>query len=460
MEKRDNLHVLATNIAIEKIFVYDQKMKREKYNHLLLWKQSPTRKPLVLRGARQVGKTHLLKTFGSNEYEEVAYFNFERDIRLREFFKADLAPQTILEQLRIYSEKQLLPSKTLIIFDEIQECPKALNSLKYFYEEMPTMHVAAAGSLLGIQLAHEKGFPVGKVNFLDLYPLTFLEFLSAVGADSLCKFLAKIEEPVPIAEGFHQELLGYLRKYFFVGGMPEAVFSYSNSKDLSQVRQIHQDILDAYELDFAKHAAPSQIMKISEVWHSIPSQLARENKKFIFSAIRKSARAREYEAAIQWLVQAGIILRSSHISVPKIPLSGYENKEIFKIYLLDIGLLSTMSQLPAHAILEGHDLFTEFKGALTENFVAETLTSQNIDLFYWTSEGIAEVDFIIEFDTKILPLEVKSGTSQHKKSLRFYEQKFVPKIMIRTSLLNLKHDEKVLNIPLYLLEQIHALLKL
>lgn len=417
------------------------------------------RKPLVLRGARQVGKTHLLKTFGSNEYEEVAYFNFERDMRLSEFFKAELNPQTILEQLRIYSEKQLLPGKSLLIFDEIQECPKALNSLKYFCEEMPSIHVAAAGSLLGIQLAHEKGFPVGKVNFLDLYPLTFLEFLRAIGAESLCAFLEKIEQPVPISEVFHQDLLGYLRKYFFVGGMPEAVSSYVSSKDLHQVRQIHQDILDAYALDFAKHAPANQVMKINEVWQSIPSQLGRENKKFIFSTIRKSARGREYEAAIQWLVQAGIILRSSHISVPRFPLSGYENKEVFKIYLLDIGLLSTMSQLSAHAILEGHELFTEFKGALTENFVAQTLTSQNIDLFYWTSEGTAEVDFIIEFDTKIFPLEVKSVISQHQKSLRFYDQKFIPEILIKTSLLNLKHDGKVLSIPLYLLERIHALFK-
>lgn len=435
-------------------------MKRDLYQKLLNWKASKQRKPLILRGARQVGKTYLLRTFAAQEYSSYVYLNFEEDPKLSQFFTGQLTPKSILENLSIYRNQEIKPETTLLIFDEIQESAEALNSLKYFQEQANEFHVVAAGSLLGIKLTQIKGFPVGKVNFYDLYPLCFFEFLAAIGKTKLRDYLLELKETQPLPEPIHQELTELLKKYMFIGGMPEAVADYVNNTSIINIRKIQQDILDAYVLDFAKHAPANQVMKISAVWESIPSQLAKENKKFIFSAFGKSARGREYEAAIQWLADAGLIHKSYNISTPKLPLEGYSDKHVFKVFLLDVGLLAAMSKIPASAILEGEQLFAGFNGAFTENFMAQELASQHGQIYYWTSEGKAEIDFVLQHNLEVVPLEVKAGTSTHKKSLHAYSEKYQPRIMARASLLNLKKDGKILNIPLYLIKQWETLIDL
>jgi len=437
-------------------------MKRDLYGELLSWKASKSRKPLILRGARQVGKTHLLKKFGKQEYDTCIYLNFEEDPKLAEFFSEALSPSSILEKIGIYLEREIKPEGTLLIFDEIQECPAALNSLKYFQEDANEFHIIAAGSLLGVKLAHSKGFPVGKVNFLDLYPLTFFEFLDAIGKNKLRSFLEEIKKcepiPEPIPEPFHNELLALLKKYMYIGGMPEVVAAYASTENLLSIRDIQKEILKAYDLDFAKHAPKEEIMKISLVWESIPSQLAKENKKFVFSMIKQSARGREYEVAIQWLNEAGLILKAYNISSPKLPLRNYGNNNVFKVYFLDVGLLSAMCNIPAKYVIEKNNLFSEFNGAFTENFIAQELTAQHLPLYYWTSEGIAEVDFIIEQDFNVYPLEVKSGVSRRKKSLLVYGEKYKPTLLLRTSAMNLRQDGNICNIPLYLIKNFLNLL--
>jgi hypothetical protein len=428
-------------------------MERNLYHDLIAWKNAPNRKPLVLRGARQVGKTHLLKRFGEQEYASCIYLNFETDPKLADFFSGQIAPTTILETLSLYLNQEIQPGTTLLIFDEIQESPAALNSLKYFQEQAGQYHIVAAGSLLGVKLANSKGFPVGKVTFFDLYPLSFLEFVAALGKQKLVDFLTQLKTPEPLPTPIHDELLVLLKKYLFIGGMPEAVAEYIKTENILSVRKIQQDILDAYTLDFAKHAPKEQLIKISQVWQSIPSQLAKENKKFIFSALQKSARGKAYEDAIQWLTDAGLIHKSCQISAPKLPLSGYANQNFFKVFLLDVGLLAAMANIPARFIVEADEFFTEFKGAFTENLVAQELAARRQSLYYWTSEGIAEVDFIIEHELKVLPLEVKAGINRKKKSLRVYDKKYQPELLLRSSLMNLKKDENILNIPLYLISQ-------
>ncbi len=353
---------------------------------------------------------------------------------------------------------KITEGKTLLIFDEVQECPNALNSLKYFCENTPDQHIVAAGSLLGVKLAHVKGFPVGKVQFLSLYPLSFLEFLEALNETKLKNFVEELEEIGPLPPNLHEKLLGYFKEYLFVGGMPEAVAEYIDSQNVSKVREIQTAILNAYSLDFAKHAPKKHIMKINQVWSSIPSQLAKENKKFIYSAIREGARAKEFEGALQWLVEAGLIYKVPLITTPKIPLSAYVDLNAFKVYLVDVGLLGAMSNLSAKTILHENELFQEFRGAITENYVAQELMHSQYPLFYWTSEGKAELDFIISHEDCIYPLEVKSGNSSKKKSLKVYDDTYHPKMRIRTSPMNLRKDGDVLNCPLYLIEELHSLL--
>ncbi len=341
-----------------------------------------------------------------------------------------------------------------MIFDEIQECPKALNSLKYFCEEANEYHVVAAGSLLGVKTSGEKGFPVGKVNFLTMYPLTFFEFLDALNQEKMRSFLEEYSSYEPLPNPIHEKLLQLLKFYFFVGGMPEAVAYYAKSERLSIVREIQQEILNAYEKDFAKHAPPHEIMKITGVWKQIHRQLAKENKKFIFAAIRKSARGRDYEEAIQWLSDAGLIYKSYLVESPKFPLSAYAANDTFKIFLADVGLLGAQSNLPPQIIIDGDLLFTEFKGALTENFVAqELIATKHKDPYYWTSQGIAKIDFLIEEDHEIYPLEVKASASQKKKSLLVYNQKYTPTKLMRATTMNLKHDGDIYNYPLYLISR-------
>lgn len=433
-------------------------MKRKIIENLRAWKNQSKRKPLILMGARQVGKTFILKEFGRQEYANTVYLNFEDHPQLCKLFESSLDPKLILKALAIEMNTDITPGKTLIIFDETQECPNALNSLKYFCENAPDQHIIAAGSLLGVKLVHVKGFPVGKVEFLTLYPMNFLEFLEALGEIRLKEFVEELAEIEPLPPNLHEKLLSHFKEYLFIGGMPEAVAEYAESRNLLKIRSIQEAILNAYSLDFAKHAPKEHIMKINQVWAAIPSQLAKENKKFIYSALREGGRAKEFEVALQWLIEAGLIYKVSLVSVPKIPLSAYADMNAFKIYLVDVGLLGAMSHLSVKTLLHDNELFQEFRGAITENYVAQELVHSQYSLYYWTSEGRAELDYIIEQDDCIYPLEVKSGNSSKKKSLRLYGDIYHPKLLVRTSPMNLKKDGDVLNCPLYLMEKLRFIL--
>ena len=433
-------------------------MKRDIYSQLESWRHSPRRKPLVLNGARQVGKTYALQHFGKTYFKNMVYLNFEKDPKLAEYFEGSLDPKQILKFLGLHTGSTIDPGNTLLVFDEVQACPRALNSLKYFCEEANEYHIAAAGSLLGVKVSQEEGFPVGKVNFYHLYPLSFFEFLSATNNDQLRHFLEENKTITPFPLPLHEKLILLLKYYFFIGGMPEAVSEYIKHDNFLYVRDVQMEILSAYERDFAKHAPPNEVMKITTVWNQIHRQLAKENKKFIFSSIRKSARGRDYEVAIQWLVDAGLLYKSHLVETPKFPLSAYADGDAFKIFLVDIGLLGCQSGLSPRTIIEGNLLFTEFKGALTENFVAqELIVSRQRKLYYWTSAGTAEIDFLLETDHEIYPLEVKAGESQKKKSLLVYGQKYEPSHLYRTTLMNLKADDKIVNYPLYLINRIFSI---
>lgn len=428
-------------------------MERDFYKKLLSWKSSPLRKPLVLRGARQVGKTYILTEFAKREYPDYIYVNFEENPLFATLFEENLDPDRLINLLEIHFKRKINPATTFIIFDEIQECSKALASLKYFCEKRNDFHIAAAGSLLGVKLT--QGFPVGQVNFLDLAPLSFFEFLNAIGELPLQEMLNSMDALKPIPELFHKKLISILKFYFIVGGMPEAVSVYLKTNSLEKVREVQKSILDAYVLDFAKHAPKNDVMKIMSIWDSIPNQLAKENKKFIFSAISKSARARDFETSLQWLQSAGLIIRTNRISAPKLPLDAYSDKQAFKVFLLDIGLLGALSKLDPSTILESDQLFQEFKGSLTENYVAVELYDKHFEqLYYWTSEGLAEVDFVIALDRKIYPLEVKAGVSTKKKSLLIYRDKYLKDepasvAISRTTLMNFAIDGGLVNYPLY-----------
>lgn len=433
-------------------------MKREIQNKLIAWKTSTSRKPLILKGARQVGKTYVLNEFGLTVYNNVAYFNFENTRALHELFANTLQPLEIIKTLSIYSGIEIKPATTLIIFDEIQECGAALNSLKYFNELANEYHICAAGSLLGITLA--KGFPVGKVDFLSLYPLSFNEFLWASDQEQLAKYLEEITEIKPLPEIIHEKLAQLFREYLYIGGMPRVILTYLETGDLNQARLVQNNILEAYRLDFAKHAPTNTIMRLNQVWSVIPSQLAKENKKFIYSTIRKGARAQDFENAIQWLLEAGLIHKVYHLNAPTLPLNAYIDYEIFKIYTTDVGLLGAMANLPLQVVLKSNDVLQEFKGAIAENYVAKVLAKHGQGLFYWTSGGAAELDFIIQDAQYIYPIEVKSGQSTKKKSLLTYMQKYQPRIAIRVSAMNLRLDGDIFNCPLYLFENIFRLLSI
>jgi predicted AAA+ superfamily ATPase len=433
-------------------------MKRKIMDTLKAWKRELKKKPLLLMGARQVGKTFVLKKFGEEEYTNTVYLNFENNPRLSKLFDAGLDPKMILKALAIEMNAEIIEGKTLLIFDEIQECPNALNSLKYFCEQAPEQHIVAAGSLLGVKLAHIKGFPVGKVQFLTLYPLSFLEFLEALNETRLKTFIEEVNNIEPLPPNLHEKILIHFKEYLFVGGMPEAVAEYITSQNVSKVREIQTAILQAYSLDFAKHAPKEHIMRINQVWDSIPNQLARENKKFIYSAVREGGRAKEFEVALQWLIEAGLIHKVQLISTPKIPLSAYADMSAFKIYLVDVGLLGAMAHLSAKTILQDNELFQEFRGAITENYVAQELVHSKYLLFYWSSAGKAKVDFILEQEGIVYPLEVKSGNSSKKKSLKVYGEIYHPPMLIRCSPMNLRKDGDVLNCPLYLIEELRSLI--
>jgi len=431
-----------------------KKMKRYIFKELANWRHRQDRKPLVLLGARQVGKTFSLKQFGKECFDQVFYINLESEPKVHNLFQATLDPYKIVKNLEIYYNTTVDPNTTLIIFDEIQESPEALASLKYFCENAPEFFIATAGSLLGLKTKRSKGFPVGKVNFLSLYPLSFFEYLLAIGEHKLLDYLQSIAIIEPLQDLLHEKASELLKIYLYVGGMPEAVKKYAENKNLNEVRNIQHDINRAYEFDFAKHAPSELVARITEVWHSLPKHLAKENKKFIFSAIREGARAREYDAAIQWLLDAGLIYRAVNITAPKIPLPVYGDSNAFKLYLNDVGLLGALSNLESRTVVQGNELFTEFKGALTENFVASNLAMRSENkLYYWTSGNTAEIDFITQHEGKLYPVEVKSGQSGRKKSLQVYEGRYHPALLERFSTMNLRCDGRLCNYPLYLIER-------
>jgi uncharacterized protein len=404
----------------------------------------------VLKGARQVGKTWLLKDFGKSEFETVAYFNFEEQPELKQFFLNTKEVHRIIQNLTLVYGRPIEPSKTLIILDEIQECNEALNSLKYFSENAPEFYVVCAGSLLGITLSRGLSFPVGKVNFLNLYPLSFSEFLS-VSEPALFSYLESLNRIEQIPNLFFSRLIDQFKKYFISGGMPEAVTSILERQDLALVQTVLKNILDGYSLDFSKHADNKTVHKISLVWSSLSSQLARENKKFLYQTIKPGARAREYEDAILWLSQSGLVYKIFRNSKPFLPLSAYDDVTAFKLYLFDVGLLRRLSFLDPGAIKEGNRLFVEFKGALSENYLLQSLIQQfETPPRYWTSEGKAEVDFLIQYENEIIPVEVKSDENVRGKSLALYNKLHKPPFRLRYSLKNLTFDDGLLNIPLFL----------
>lgn len=426
-------------------------MKRTAYQNLIAWKKQANRKPLLIQGARQVGKTYLIKNFGNKEYEDLAYFNFEQTPELSTFFESSLNPELLVESLSAFIGQKIKAGVTLIFFDEIQECPRALTSLKYFYEQAPQFHLISAGSLLGVSVGKTSSFPVGKVHFLTLYPMSYFEYLNAMDEASLLALLAEKTDYRAIPDAFHEKLLRHLKYFLYIGGMPEAVESYAKNRDISEVRTIQNEILNAYERDFSKHSSSSEAIRISEIWRSIPKQLAKENKKFMYSAVKKRGRASQFESAVEWLHKAGLLQLAYHLETPKHPLSGYADNSKFKLYLMDSGLLGAMLNISSRIIVSGDKLFSEYNGAFIENYVSVELTRlEYIDrLYYWTSKSDAEVDFIIARPEGIFPLEVKSGTSRHARSLRLYAEKYLPSHIYRTSAKNFTKDNDFINLPLY-----------
>ena len=432
-------------------------MYRKIMEKLIEWKNDKDRKPLILRGARQVGKTYIIKQFGEENYEGVAYFNFDHDTELYNMFENTKDPLRILEQLSFVYGKAIIPGKTLIIFDEIQECPNALNSLKYFEEEAKEYHIISAGSLLGIRLSHTS-FPVGKVNFLDMYPMTFTEFLEADGCKNLVDYMNSIKSIEKIPDIFFDKLSEKLKAYFIIGGMPEVVNSWVTNKDMEKVNKIQDDILKSYESDFSKHTSNIEANRISIIWNSIPSQISKENKKFLYQVAKDGARAREYEGAVNWLKDANVVNKIYNVTKPSMPLISYNDLSSFKMYLNDVGLLRRKTDLDSKVVVEGNKLFQEFKGALTENYVLQTLIAIGLNPYYYTFDNRYEIDFIIQYKNEIIPIEVKSGESINNTSLKVYNEINKPKVRIRFSMKNLNKDDNLINIPLFMVEYLKELI--
>lgn len=435
-------------------------IKRDIINDLLQWKQSSDRKPLIIRGARQIGKTWAMRRFGEENFDYVAYFNFDSSEELCREFENTKDPKRLIDILRLYTDCPIEPGRTLMIFDEIQQSNKALNSLKYFCEEAPQYHILAAGSLLGVALSKGDSFPVGKVDFLRMYPVTFKEFLNA-DDPQMFEYIENLSEISPLPEIVMNRLAESYRRYQTSGGMPAAVVAMLDRRGVKEIENIQNSILTAYALDFAKHAPGKDIPRISAIWSSIPSQLARENRKFIYKLVKAGARGREYEDALLWLEHAGMIYRVFCSSKPGLPLSAYDDLSAFKVYLCDVGLLRRMAQLPVEDLWTDNPLYVEFKGAMAENMVLQSLVSQfEVMPRYWTSEATAEVDFLLQNDARIIPIEVKSGTRLGGKSLGLYITRFGVTTTLRFSMNNLKRDGVVLNIPLPLADWTSKILTL
>lgn len=432
-------------------------MYRKIKENLIKWKNDENRKPLILRGARQVGKTYIIKEFGKENYDNVAYFNFDHDTQLYNIFTATKDPKRILEQLSFVYGKAILPEKTLIVFDEIQECPDALNSLKYFNEEANDYHIISAGSLLGIRLSHTS-FPVGKVDFLDMFPMTFTEFLKADNCQNLIDYMDSLQTIENIPDIFFDRLNEKLKAYFIIGGMPEAVNSWVTYKDMEKVNKIQHNILESYESDFSKHTSNIEANRISIIWNSIPSQISKENKKFLYQVAKSGARAREYENAVNWLKDANIVNKIYNISKPCMPLIAYNDLSSFKMYFNDVGLLRNKTNLDSKIIIEGNQLFQEFKGALTENYILQSLIALGFNPYYFTFDNRYEINFILQYKNDIIPIEVKSGQNTNNASLKLYNEKFQPTTRIRFSMNNLTKDGNLINIPLFMIEYLEKIL--
>ncbi len=432
-------------------------MYRMAMENLLAWKQSRRRKPLIIEGARQVGKTWLMKEFGRQAYGDTVYINFDSNARMAELFASDLDTKRLVLGLELYAGRKIDPENALLIFDEVQEVPRALAALKYFCEDAPQYHIVCAGSLLGIALHRGTSFPVGKVDFLKLYPLSFQEFLMAIGKKQFSELLD--QQDFSMITSFRETYADALKQYYFVGGMPEAVESFAENQDFNEVRQIQKRILTAYEQDFSKHAPNEVVPRLRMLWNSIPAQLAKENKKFIYGLVREGARAKDYETALLWLSDCGLVHRVSRVNAPGIPLRAYEDMKAFKLFVLDVGLLGCMTGLHQRTLLDGNALFVEFKGALTEQYVCQQLkTLADLELCYYTNDrGSCEVDFVVDTGGRVMPLEVKAETNLRAKSLKTYREKFSPELAIRTSMADYRKEDGLVNLPLYAIGQIGSL---
>lgn len=427
-------------------------MKRDIMQELLAWKEQKNRKPLVLKGVRQCGKTYILKEFGREHYADVAYFNFEETRSLSSLFEQDFDVKRILFELGLFLGRTITPSNTLVILDEIQECPRAITSLKYFCENAPEYHLACAGSLLGLAIHENQSFPVGKVDIRTLYPMSFYEFLSATGDEALADYLTRFQPGSSVSELIGGKLRAALKQYYVVGGMPEAVYVWCETGDLEKVEAVQQDILASYELDFAKHAPPSEFPKLSAIWASVPQQLAKPNSKFIFSHVKKGWRSKDLEDALQWLIRAGLVYQVCKVEKPFMPLSSYADATSFKLYLCDVGLLRRLARLPAQVVLDSSGIYTEFKGVMTENYVLGELV-KHVDAtpYYWVSGNSAEVDFIVQCGINIVPIEVKAESNVKARSLAEYRKKYAPPVSVKTSMLDDVSGSEVRLIPLYLI---------
>lgn len=431
-------------------------MYRYAINDLIAWKNSTNHMPLIIKGARQVGKTWLMQEFGETQYEKVAYISFDSNPRLDTLFQKDLNVKRLLDGLNIEVGFNITPKDTLIIFDEIQENPLALTSLKYFSENAPEYDIVAAGSLLGV--AHHKGtgFPVGKVEYLNLYPLSFKEFLLAMDETQILEIIDKND--FEMQKVFKERIIDLLRRYCYVGGMPKAVLSFSEKQDYNLVRKIQKNILDDYEGDFSKHIPPEQVERTRLLWNAIPSQLVKENKKCVYGKIKQGARAKDFEIALNWLIDSGLIHKVSRVTEPNMPLKAYEDVSAYKLFLLDVGLLGAMNDLDSRSLLENDKLFNDYNGAVTEQYVLQEFkTLGDLPVFYWASNR-AELDFLMQYKNNIIPVEAKATINLQAKSLKSFRQKYEPKISIRTSLADYEENSGLFNIPLYDIENVKEII--
>ncbi len=430
-------------------------MYRILMDELIEWKDSKNRKPLIVRGVRQCGKTYLLKEFGFKNYEDYIYLNFEKNPNYCSIFEKDLEPSRILIEIEVLKGKKIIPGKTLIIFDEIQTCKKAITSLKYFFEDKPEIHIASAGSLIGISLSKPESYPVGKVDIKYLYPMSFVEFLHANEEDKLIGYIGKEKDIYSISDAVRDKLENYLKYYFIVGGMPEAVNSWIEKKNVVAVESIQDDILQMYQLDFAKHAPEKDLRKISQIWKSIPDQLAKENSRFIFGHVRKGARAKDLENALNWLIDSGMVYKIEVIEKPYIPLSAYSKSNQFKVYICDVGLLRKLAGIDAKVFISPDSKYTEFKGSLNENYALTELINRGYkNVYFWRSKNTAEVDFVIQYNGEPTPVEVKSGNNTKSKSLITYIKKYNVKKAFRFSLDKRKNKNIIDEVPLHMIWKI------